>query len=269
MSTRGHISCPGHRHHREAERRRAGRRAAGGPDILLHWERRAHRRGWRRQSLWRGGRLSGSTAASASISPATTTPPPARSPTCRRRQPGGCPGRCLPRHRGVSGSAFADTLTGDGAAKCCGAGGDDVLAGGAGADALDGGSDVDTADYSASSALVIALGFGIGHGGDAEGDTLRNIETLVGSAFDDQLIGSSLDDTLVGGAGNDTLIGGGGADHLDGGDGVLDITSYTDSSAGVTIDLSLGTGHGGTAEGDTLSGIETCAWLGLRRHTDR
>ncbi len=127
---------------------------------------------------------------------------------------------------------------------------------GAGADALDGGSGVDTADYSASSALVIALGFGIGHGGDAEGDTLRNIETLVGSAFDDQLIGSSLDDTLVGGAGNDTLFGGGGADHLDGGDGVLDITSYSDSTAAVTIDLSLGTGHGGTAEGDTLSGIE-------------
>ncbi|MGO4126825.1 hypothetical protein AB4Z01_20655 [Inquilinus sp. YAF38] len=158
---------------------------------------------------------------------------------------------------GLVGSAFADTLTGDGGANVLsGAGSDDVLAGGAGADALDGGSGVDTADYSASSAVAIALGFGIGHGGDAEGDTLTNIETLVGSAFDDQLIGSSLDDTLVGGAGNDTLFGRGGADHLDGGDGVLDITSYTDSTAAVTIDLSLGTGHGGYAEGDTLSGIE-------------
>jgi Ca2+-binding RTX toxin-like protein len=45
----------------------------------------------------------------------------------------------------IVGSAFADTLTGDGAA------GNDVLVGGAGTDALNGSSGIDTADYSASS----------------------------------------------------------------------------------------------------------------------
>jgi Ca2+-binding RTX toxin-like protein len=158
---------------------------------------------------------------------------------------------------GLVGSAFADTLTGDGGANVLfGAGGDDVLAGGAGADALDGGIGVDTADYSASSSgVAVNLAGGTGQGGDAEGDALRNIETVVGSSFSDQLIGSGLDDTLVGGAGEDLLFAGAGADHLDGGAGI-DSSSYSDSTAAVTIDLSLGTGHGGTAEGDTLSGIE-------------
>jgi Ca2+-binding RTX toxin-like protein len=158
---------------------------------------------------------------------------------------------------GLVGTAFADTLTGDGGANILfGVGGDDILAGGAGADALDGGIGVDTADYSASSSGVgVDLAFGTGQGGDAQGDTLIHIETVVGSAFSDYLTGSGLGDTLVGGAGEDTLFGGGGADHLDGGAGT-DSSSYSDSTAPVTVDLSLGTGHGGYAEGDTLSGIE-------------
>ncbi len=156
------------------------------------------------------------------------------------------------------GSAFNDTLTGDGAANFLhGAAGDDVLAGGAGADALNGSNGVDTADYSASSDKVIVnLTSGANISGDAEGDTLTSIENLVGSAFDDKLTGNSVDNTLIGGAGNDGLFGGGGADHLIGGDGVLDVASYLGSAAAVTVDLSLGTGHGGDAAGDTLTGIE-------------
>src|SRR5699024_2966504 len=78
---------------------------------------------------------------------------------------------------------------------------DDVPVGGAGNDALDGGDGVDTADYSAS-----ALGVTIDlrqegtyidpnnsnngrnsdavaqHGGDADGDTLWGVESIIGSA---------------------------------------------------------------------------------------
>jgi len=49
--------------------------------------------------------------------------------------------------------------------------------------------------------------------------------------------------------------GAGGADTLIGGAGT-DTAGYGDSAAGVTVNLALGTGIGGDAEGDTLDGIE-------------
>jgi hypothetical protein len=56
--------------------------------------------------------------------------------------------------------------------------------------------------------------------------------------------------------GNDILIGGAGADTLTGGSGV-DTVEYSTSTAGITINLTTGTGSaGGDAEGDILSGIE-------------
>ena len=126
--------------------------------------------------------------------------------------------------------------------------GNDALTGGPGADKLDGGAGTgDTASYDGSSAgVVVRLHSGVARYGDAEGDTLSNIENLVGSAHadrlagddkvnslvggdgDDRLFGLKGDDTLNGGAGNDmldadegsdTLNGGGGNDMLDGGDG--------------------------------------------------
>ena len=51
------------------------------------------------------------------------------------------------------------------------------------------------------------------------------------------------------------LKGFGGADRLDGGYGI-DTAMYTDSTAGVTVNLETGRGYGGTAAGDTLFGIE-------------
>jgi hypothetical protein len=48
--------------------------------------------------------------------------------------------------------------------------------------------------------------FGIGTGGDAEGDTLLSIQKLVGSNYDDKLIGDYHDNVLSGGAGNNTLV---------------------------------------------------------------
>lgn len=76
-----------------------------------------------------------------------------------------------------------------------------------------------------------------------------------GGGGDDHLNGLASDDILSGGEGNDTLTGGAGADALDGGEGT-DRASYAASLLGVVVDLALGKGLGGDAEGDTLFGIE-------------
>lgn len=152
---------------------------------------------------------------------------------------GGAAGDVLDGIEGLIGSDHADQLFGDA--------GDNLLAGGAGADLLDGREGIDTADYSASATAVsVDLGLGLGAGGDAEGDRLRNIEIVVGSAFADH---------LVGGTGGDRLLGGGGADVIIGGDGT-DTVDYGSSSSAVNVDLETGLNAGGDAEGDLLSQIE-------------
>ena len=86
-------------------------------------------------------------------------------------------------------------------------------------------------------------------------------DTINGLGGDDTLEGLDGDDTLNGGAGDDRLEGGAGVDELDGGAG-KDWALYTDSAAGVTIDLSAPdangyvTGAGGDAQGDKLKSIE-------------
>ncbi|MEM9128299.1 MAG: DUF4214 domain-containing protein [Pseudomonadota bacterium] len=184
----------------------------------------------------------------------------------------------------LRGGAGNDTLDGDdGDDSAYGEDGDDTIYGWSGADLLDGGAGTDLADYWwSSSGVTVNLATGLGSGGDAEGDTLVDIEDVDGSRKNDTLIGDGKsnflygdkgndnlqgadgDDYLSGGKGNDSLYGGSGddwlygwsgADHLDGGDGV-DIADYDDSNAAVTVDLSTGTGAGGHAEGDTLVNIE-------------
>ncbi|MGK9171287.1 M10 family metallopeptidase C-terminal domain-containing protein [Inquilinus limosus] len=114
-----------------------------------------------------------------------------------------------------------DTLDGgEGSDTITGGNRDDVLIGGAGADALDGGDGVDTADYSQSSTgVTVNLWNGTGQFGDAAGDTVVNVENLVGSANIDVLIGNDVDNVLIGGGGEDTLDGANGSDMLDGGAG--------------------------------------------------
>ena len=158
----------------------------------------------------------------------------------------------------LSGSAAANTMNGQGGNDTLnGQGGndillggaaDDILIGGGGADSLQGGAGSnDTADYSGSaSPVTVNLTTGTGTGGDAQGDTLTGIERVIGSAGDDTLTGSAGNDTLIGGAGADALTGNGGVDTAD----------YSGSGAGVTVDLTAGTGLGGDAQGDTLNGIE-------------
>jgi Ca2+-binding RTX toxin-like protein len=138
---------------------------------------------------------------------------------------------------GLSGN---DTLNGaTGNDVLIGGVGKDTLIGGAGADMLDGGSDTDTASYAASNfGINVSLATGLGRAGDAEGDTLINIENLTGSAYDDTLEGNRGNNRLAGGAGIDTV-------------------SYEHAEGGVTINLASTSGQNtGGAGTDTLSGFE-------------
>ena len=134
--------------------------------------------------------------------------------------------------------------------------GDNVIVGGKGADTLDGGAGRDEISYSTSDAGVsVNLGTSAVSGGDAEGDQISNFEDVRGSEHHDILMGDGTANELKGGKGNDTLIGGGGADTLVGGDGE-DLVDYASSSAGVSVDLTLGLSTGGDAAGDKLISIE-------------
>ncbi len=86
------------------------------------------------------------------------------------------------------------------------------------------------------------------HGGDF-GDALS------GLGGDDTLIGHGGNDTLIGAKGNDLLNGGAGDDVMQGGKG-LDTADYGDDSAGVTVNLALGTASGTAIGNDILQTIE-------------
>ncbi|OWJ68143.1 calcium-binding protein [Inquilinus limosus] len=155
---------------------------------------------------------------------------------------------------GSDGNDTIDGLAGDDI--LLGGFGNDVLTGGAGADQLLGGAGTDTADYAASAAgVTVDLFTGSGTGGDAQGDTLQDIENVNGSAFADHLYGNGNANVLNGGAGDDTLRGGDGGDTLNGGAG-SDFANYQGSEQGVVINLLAGTASGGFAQGDTLISIE-------------
>ncbi|HEX8366910.1 MAG TPA: Ig-like domain-containing protein [Allosphingosinicella sp.] len=88
---------------------------------------------------------------------------------------------------------------------------------------------------------------------------------LSGHGGSDALSGRGGNDWLYGGEGDDVLEGGAGADHLDGGahsaaaadpTGWGDTARYATSASAVSIDLTAGSGAGGDAQGDSLSGIE-------------
>lgn len=139
------------------------------------------------------------------------------------------------------GGTEADSLAGDA--------GNDLLYGGDGNDTLDGGADNDLLYGEAGNdSLIGGLGDDTAYGG-------TGIDTLLGVDGNDVLDGGSENDFLYGGVGDDTLIGGLGADSLDGGAG-FDFADYTGSAAAVNLDLGAGTGLGGEAAGDVLSGID-------------
>jgi Ca2+-binding RTX toxin-like protein len=182
----------------------------------------------------------------------------------------------------IHGGDGRDTLIGGGGDdQLYGDGNDDVLIAGGGTNSLYGGTGIDTADYSTAAHSVFVDLTGAFNSGEVDSqtatyvthDTYSSIENVVGSAFvdfiqgnngvnvlagnggDDHIAGLGGNDTLSGDAGNDVLSGGAGADVLDGGDGI-DQAHYGDSGAKVTVNLALGTGSGGDAEGDTFISIE-------------
>ena len=145
----------------------------------------------------------------------------------------------------LTGSMYGDHLTGDmfnnhleggaGDDSLRGGAGADVLAGGPGADRMDGGSSTNNADTpnddtddsphedwaayrGATAGVMVNLNTGSGTGGDAMGDTLKNIELIWGSMH------------------NDTFIASEGADIIHG-DGGSDTVSYEASKHGVTVIL--------------------------------
>ncbi|RFO97516.1 hypothetical protein DIC66_06485 [Rhodoferax lacus] len=143
------------------------------------------------------------------------------------------------------GSAFDDTLTGDG--------GDNTFNGGLGSNAMNGLGGVDTVDYSgATGAMTVNFSNGGinatgGAVGSTRSDSLSNFENILGSAFADNLTGDG---------GNNLFEGGQGADTLNGAVGT-DTASYLRSSAGVNVSLLPGaTNTGGDAAGDVLTNFE-------------
>ena len=77
--------------------------------------------------------------------------------------------------------------------------------------------------------------------------------TVSGGAGDDTLIATGSAVTLQGDDGNDRLVTGSAADVLDGGAGI-DTADYSSATAGITVQLSTGTGT--ASDGDRLRSIE-------------
>ncbi|MCP5381759.1 MAG: cadherin-like domain-containing protein [Kordiimonadaceae bacterium] len=98
-------------------------------------------------------------------------------------------------------------------------GGNDRIYGGDGADYMDGGDG--TQDqinyYQSPEAVYINLETSVVYGGFADGDTILNIEDVIGSAFNDTIIGDANDNGLYGGdAGFELIYGGAGNDEIRG-----------------------------------------------------
>ena len=169
----------------------------------------------------------------------------------------------------LDGDFGADILIGGASADILRAGATDsdpdTLEGKGGDDTLDfGGSDEDRLTYEhAPSGVHIDLALSTVSGGDGADTIMGSPLYVYGSRFGDHIIGDDDGNVLVGGAGPDTIEGGDhydsiwpgrGNDTVDGGAGE-DSVSYPDATAGVTVDLLLGTVTGGSGS-DMLSGIE-------------
>ena len=170
--------------------------------------------------------------------------------------------------------------------------GADILRGNSGSDTVDGGEGIDLVDYGDAPSGVIVninesqgyssnqqnsfapyLNYEVGAGAAKDGygfeDTLRNLEDIDGSEFDDVIIGNNVnnkiqgrggndllvglagDDNLQGQDGDDVMLGGAGKDHLNGGAGI-DIASYRDATSGVAVSLNARSGWQGDAVGDEI-----------------
>ncbi|NES18762.1 MAG: calcium-binding protein, partial [Symploca sp. SIO3E6] len=150
------------------------------------------------------------------------------------------------------GTAFNDTLIGDD--------GNNSLRGNAGIDYFDGGAGIDTVNfayekYAITADLSQSRATYIDDAGVEVVETLINIESLVGTAFDDTLIGDDGSNVFNGSKGDDLLTGGAGADKFNFSSfnqGIDTITDF-DSTQGDRIQVSA-SGFGG---GLTLGMLDT------------
>lgn len=147
----------------------------------------------------------------------------------------------------VSGTNFADTLTGNGGDNWIwGEGGDDVLSGGGGNDlieagpgnsVLDGGAGTDAATFLGIDEFTSGISVSLALQGSAQtiaagsSMTLTNFENLSGTLHDDQLTGDGNANVLAGNTGNDTLVGGAGNDTLYG-DGSIQVDTHNTGFSG-------------------------------------
>lgn len=150
-------------------------------------------------------------------------------------------------------SYFEDNLivTGSGKNTIVTGIGDDIVFAHNGTNDINLGSGNDTVSYELNDSAIYAS---LESGRTSQNDTLKDVENLHGSKYNDILEGDDKDNTLFGGSGDDILIGLEGADTLDGGEGV-DLASYETSSA-VEINLKHNYADGGEATGDKFVNIE-------------
>eukprot|EP01030_Chromulinospumella_sphaerica_P002444 gene2444-2394_t len=135
----------------------------------------------------------------------------------------------------VQGTSGDDVLGGtSGTDYLLGNAGNDQLMGSEGHDTLDGGADYDFVNYSnLTQGVNLNLLTGVASVG-ASSQSVQNIESATGTAFDDQITlgrsgglayGAQGHDTLIGSVGNDVLVGEAGNDLVVGGEGD-DSTTY-------------------------------------------
>ena len=212
----------------------------------------------------------------------------------------------------LSGDFDSDILRGlGGDDTMTGYGGLDYMIGDAGNDLFVGGDGIDIVDYSSDPALVfvnpmfgtaVNVNAGFAHlpisppihlvipddeitvsDGYGDVDTVREVEQLIATEFDDmiaanvqlidardgndlvaagdaanRILGGAGDDILMGGAGDDVLVGGQGNDVLNGGAG-FDNADYTSSPQSLSVTLGSGVGNAaadGFGTADTLTFIE-------------
>jgi Ca2+-binding RTX toxin-like protein len=162
---------------------------------------------------------------------------------------------------GIGGPISYDTLQGGDGNDILIGNANSIVIGGAGADTLTGG----IAEYKTSPVgITINFETGLAEGGDAQGDVLESIWSIVGSSFNDVLLGRSVSDNLKGGDGADFLRGDDGDDDLSGGAGNDQIfagpnDTGADSMQGNSGNDVLGGGAGNDVivGGDLIQGANT------------
>jgi VCBS repeat-containing protein len=169
----------------------------------------------------------------------------------------------------VSGTAFADTLIGDGgenwlsgsggADTLLGGGGNDLVQGGPGDVTADGGDGIDTFSINTNGASSTGATVSLALQGAAQTTglgsmVLSGFENLSGTGYADLLTGDDGDNILAGDQGEDTLVGGAGNDVLLGDGGFYTDTHGVGTSGPITLYEDMATLFGGPGYDDILDG---------------